>query len=135
MFSFCEWQGYLEGRKTILSTVHFPSKVKYDPEREGLSHLYLRFMGLMKSRRDAEPPEITGQKHVMPHHIVDALAQTMDRINYNTIPMSEMKEFSPSLTPLRFYIDELDAENYEMPSLMRTNFEETKIGYITKSNK
>ncbi|XP_016845489.1 TATA box-binding protein-associated factor RNA polymerase I subunit B [Nasonia vitripennis] len=133
LFSFCEWQRYLECRKSALVKVHYPSKIKYDPECPWTSHLYLRFMGLMKSKRDAESPEITNFKHVLSQNLVDAMYQCIDRLNDNSVPLKEMEMFSPSFTPFRSYITQLlDNPHYDMPSTLRTNFYESKIGYVTK---
>ncbi|XP_058793595.1 TATA box-binding protein-associated factor RNA polymerase I subunit B [Phymastichus coffea] len=133
LFSFCEWQNYIECRKTVLVNLHYPSKIKYDPERVGTSHLYLRFMGLMKSKRDAEPPEILNFKHVLPQSLVDAFYQSMDKLNDTTIPLREMEVFAPSFTPLRSYIAQLlDNPHYDIPRILRINFQETKVGFMTK---
>lgn len=133
LFSFCEWQNFIECRKSVLVDLHYPSKIKYDPERVGTSHLYLRFMGLMKSKKDAEPPEITKTKHILPQSLVGALYQCVDSLTDNTIPLREMEVFPSSFTPLRSYISQLlDNPHYELPYFLKTNFQEAKVGFMTK---
>ncbi|KAJ8684128.1 hypothetical protein QAD02_019920 [Eretmocerus hayati] len=133
LFSFCEWQRYLECRKRILSTVHFPSKVKYDPECVGSPHLYLRFTSMMKSKSDAEPPEITSRKHMLSENLVNAMSQCIQNLNDSSIPLKEMEVFPPSLIPCRSYVTQLaDNPRFEIPSILMTNFNETKVGYMTK---
>jgi hypothetical protein len=134
LFNFYEWQKYIECRKNILISVHFPSKLKYDPECVGTSHLYLRFMGLMKSKREDNLLE-TNCKYTVSQNLTGAFYQCIDKLNDNLVPLKEMEIFSPSFTPLRSYITQLlQNPYYEIPNILRQNFYETKVGYMTKSN-
>ncbi|XP_011505076.1 PREDICTED: TATA box-binding protein-associated factor RNA polymerase I subunit B [Ceratosolen solmsi marchali] len=134
LFNFCEWQKYIECRKNILINVHFPSKMKYDPECVGTSHLYMRFMSLMRSKRETNVSEANCKYSVL-QNLSDALNKCIDKLNDNLIPLKEMELFSPSFTPLQSYTAQLIKNPYyEIPNILKMKFYETKVGYMTKPN-
>lgn len=90
-------------------------------------------MGLMKAKRQAEPPEITSKAHMISQNLVGAMYQCIDRLNDNSIPMNEMEVFCPSFTPLRSYVTQLIFNShYDIPNILKTKFSETKVGFMTK---
>ncbi|XP_014216030.1 uncharacterized protein LOC106644859 [Copidosoma floridanum] len=142
LFSFGEWQEFIECRKAILASIHFPSKVKYDPENMNRSHLYLRFMTLMDQRFNTIPPELDKGKNVVTSTaMADIMRQCVnDLSNCNNDakiePLKEMMTFPASLTPLKFYIAQLAEDSHiDVPYVLQTKFHDTKVGYMTKPEK
>lgn len=132
LFSYCEWQNYIECRKNFLIKLHNSSKIKYDPECIGTSHLYLRTMGLMRSKRD-DFNEVESRGNGINSNLIAALHQCLDKLNTNLMPMKEMEIFPPSLTPSSSYINQLLCnEKYILPTVLEDNYFETKIGYMTR---
>ena len=113
--------------------MHFPSKIKYEPENIGNSHLYLRFLGIIQSRgQAAEGVELGNSKSSISQNLVQAMINSIEKLNLNTTPLKEMEIFPPSLTPFISYISQLlKNENYKMPSILRSNFFDFKVGYMT----
>ncbi|XP_033207178.1 TATA box-binding protein-associated factor RNA polymerase I subunit B [Belonocnema kinseyi] len=133
LFSFREWQRFIECRRSILSNVHFPTKLRYDPESPGNTHLYLRFLGLMQSKKEGEPPRITDYKHRIPELLSSGFQSCFDALNENIPPVDEITIFPPSLTPQFSYIQHLMTDPLnDLPDILRVNFFDTKVGYTTK---
>lgn len=87
----------------------------------------------MKSKSDREEPEIISRKHLIPRELVYAMKQCITKINYIDLSLTEVNEFSPSLTPHHSYLQQLlDHPLWDLPSILRNDFSSTKIGYLTK---
>ncbi|XP_043668375.1 TATA box-binding protein-associated factor RNA polymerase I subunit B [Vespula pensylvanica] len=132
LFSFCEWQRYIECRKNILVNKHFPTKLKYNPSIPLKNHMYLKFLEFIKSKKDGEAPEVTNYKHLFPRDLSDAMKQCFEKLNQDNISSEDMTIFTPSLTPFHSYLQQLhDDSSNEFPDILKTDFYITKIGYMT----
>ncbi|XP_029157155.1 LOW QUALITY PROTEIN: TATA box-binding protein-associated factor RNA polymerase I subunit B [Nylanderia fulva] len=133
LFSFREWQKYIECRKAVLANAHYPTKLKYSPHIPDVNGLYVKFLETIESKIDREEPEITTYKHLIPRELVNAMKQCMTNINYANLPIDEVNEFPPSLTAHHSYLQQLlEHPLYDLPSILRNDFFSTKIGYMTK---
>jgi len=87
----------------------------------------------MQSKGDREEIQITTRKHLIPRELVHAMKQCISNIDYIDLPLNEVNEFSPSLTPHHSYLQQLlDNPLCDLPNILRNNFSYTKIGYMTK---
>ncbi|KAK9294609.1 hypothetical protein QLX08_010833 [Tetragonisca angustula] len=135
LFSFEEWQKYIECRKTILVHAHYPTKVKYSPDSDGIDDLYLKFLEFISSKSNRNEPEIKNSKYYLPEEIISAMAKHITSLNINDSPLKAIDIFPPSLTPLYSYLEHLlDHPFYDIPNVLRNNFFSTKVGYMTKSD-
>ncbi|XP_043460845.1 TATA box-binding protein-associated factor RNA polymerase I subunit B [Leptopilina heterotoma] len=133
LFSFNEWQRFIECRKAVLSEVHFPSNRKYNPEAPGNSHLFLRFLGLIQSKREGEQTPIVNTVKPIPELLRKGFQSCFDTLNENLPPMKEIAIFPASLTPQYSYIQQLLDDPYnDLPAILKINFYDTKVGYTTK---
>ncbi|KAK2584219.1 hypothetical protein KPH14_006637 [Odynerus spinipes] len=131
LFSFCEWQRYIECRKNIVANMHFPTKLKYNPNVPLKSHMYFKFLEYIQSKRDGEP-EITNYKHLLPRDLANAMKQCIENLNQDNISSEEVRVFAPSLTPFHSYLQQiLDDSTDQLPDILRTDFYVTKVGYMT----
>nr|XP_031847498.1 TATA box-binding protein-associated factor RNA polymerase I subunit B [Nomia melanderi]XP_031847499.1 TATA box-binding protein-associated factor RNA polymerase I subunit B [Nomia melanderi] len=133
LFSFREWQRYIEGRKIILSYSHFPTKVKYCPDLRGVDDLYLKYLEFLTCKSDKKESDIKMSKHCLPEELIHAMKRYIINLSSNDGPLKAMDIFPPSLTPLHSYLQFLlDQPSYDIPLVMRENFFLTKVGYLTK---
>ena len=135
LFSFEEWQKYIECRKTILVHAHYPTKVKYSSDSDGIDDLYLKFLEFISYKSNRNEPEIKNSKYYLPEEIISAMAKHITSLNINDSPLQAIDIFPPSLTPLHSYLEHLlNHPFYDIPSILRNNFFFTKVGYMTKSD-
>ncbi|XP_053999517.1 TATA box-binding protein-associated factor RNA polymerase I subunit B isoform X1 [Hylaeus anthracinus] len=133
LFSFQEWQKYIECRKTILTHSHFPTKMKYGPDTHGIDDLYFKFLESITSKADKKETDIKNSKHFLPEPLVNAMTTYISNLNVNDFPPKAIDVFPPSLTPLHSYLQHLlDHPLYDIPSVVRNDFFLTKVGYMTK---
>ncbi|CAL1673635.1 unnamed protein product [Lasius platythorax] len=133
LFSFREWQKYIECRRAVLANAHYPTKLKYNLHIPDVNNLYIKFLEAIDSKIDREEPEITTHKHLIPRELVHAMKQCIANISYTNLPINEMYEFSPSLTAQHSYLQQLlEHPLYDLPSILRNDFFSAKIGYMTK---
>ncbi|XP_033308261.1 TATA box-binding protein-associated factor RNA polymerase I subunit B isoform X2 [Bombus bifarius] len=135
LFSFQEWQKYIECRRTILMHAHYPTKMKYCPDADGIDDLYLKFLEFMSSKSNKNEREIKNSKHYLPEEIISAMGKHISNLNINDSSPKAIDIFPPSLTPLHSYLQHLlDHPFYDIPNIARSNFFLTKVGYMTKSD-
>ncbi|XP_014600234.1 PREDICTED: TATA box-binding protein-associated factor RNA polymerase I subunit B [Polistes canadensis] len=135
LFSFCEWQRYIECRKNILVNKHYPTKLKYDPTLPLSNNMYLNFLEFIKSKKDGENPEINNYKHLLPRDLTDAMKRCFEKLNQDNKPSEDVTIFNPSLTPLYSYLQQLwENSSNKIPDILKTDFYETKVGYMTNIN-
>lgn len=135
LFSFQEWQRYIECRKTILMHAHYPTKMKYCPDADGIDDLYLKFLEFISSKSNKNEREIKNSKHYLPEEIISAMGKHTSNLNINDSSPKAIDIFPPSLTPLHSYLQHLlDHPFYDIPNIARSDFFLTKIGYMTKSD-
>ncbi|XP_020283590.1 TATA box-binding protein-associated factor RNA polymerase I subunit B [Pseudomyrmex gracilis] len=132
LFSFREWQMYVECRRTVLINAHCPTKLKHSPNTPDVNSLYLRFLEFIDSKTDRKS-EITTRKHLMPSQLVETMKQCISVVSHIDLPLNEVTQFLPSLTPHRSYLQQL-LENplHDLPRILQSDFCSTKIGYMTK---
>jgi len=134
LFSFREWQKYIECRRTVLINTHCPTKLKYNSNIPDANSLYVKFLESIDSKTNREKPEIIMHKHLIPRELVYAMKQCITNVSYVDLPLNEVNEFSPTLTPNHSYLQQLlDHPLYDLPSMLRNDFSSTKSGYLTKS--
>lgn len=135
LFSFNEWQRYIECRKTILAHTHFPTKLKYNLETAGINDLYIKFLEYMSSKTNKKEPDIKNSKHFLPEELISAMTKHISSLSVNDLPPKAAEIFPPSLTPLHSYLQQLlDHPLYDIPAIARSDFFLTKVGYMTKPN-
>ncbi|XP_011331057.2 TATA box-binding protein-associated factor RNA polymerase I subunit B [Ooceraea biroi] len=134
LFNFREWQDYVECRRAVLVNAHYPTKLKHNPDVPDVNSLYIKYLESMRSKSDREEPEITtGHKHLIPRELVHAMKHCVTNIDYIDVPLNDVNEFSPSLTPHHSYLQQLlEHPSWDLPSILRNDFFSTKIGYMTK---
>ncbi|EGI63334.1 PREDICTED: TATA box-binding protein-associated factor RNA polymerase I subunit B isoform X1 [Acromyrmex echinatior] len=134
LFSFREWQKYIECRRTILINAHCPTKLKYNPNIPDVNNLYIKFLESIDSKIDREEPEIIIRKHLISNELVYAMKQCITNASYIAPPLNEVNYFSPTLTPNHSYLQQLlEHPLYDLPGTLRNDFSSTKIGYLRKS--
>ncbi|KAG5345013.1 TAF1B polymerase, partial [Acromyrmex heyeri] len=134
LFSFREWQKYIECRRTILINAHCPTKLKYNPNIPDVNSLYIKFLESIDSKIDREEPEIVIRKHLISNELVYAMKQCITNASYIAPPLNEVNYFSPTLTPNHSYLQQLlEHPLYDLPGMLRNDFSSTKIGYLRKS--
>ncbi|XP_071569338.1 TATA box-binding protein-associated factor RNA polymerase I subunit B isoform X1 [Temnothorax nylanderi] len=134
LFSFREWQKYVECRRAVLINTHCPTKLKYNPNIPDVNSLYIKFLNSTASKTDREEPEIITHKHLMPRDLVYAMKQCITNVSYTDLPLNEVNEFSPTLTPSHSYLEQLlEHPLYDLPSMLRNDFSSAKSGHLTKS--
>ncbi|XP_015177405.1 PREDICTED: TATA box-binding protein-associated factor RNA polymerase I subunit B [Polistes dominula] len=133
LFSFYEWQRYIECRKNILVNKHYPTKLKYNPTLPLSNNMYLNFMDFINSKKERENPEIINYKHLLPRDLSDAMKRCFEKLNQNNKPESDdVILFYPSLTPFYSYLQQLwENSSNDIPDILRSDFYETKVGYMT----
>ncbi|XP_071866439.1 TATA box-binding protein-associated factor RNA polymerase I subunit B isoform X5 [Bombus fervidus] len=135
LFSFQEWQRYIECRKTILMHAHYPTKMKYCPDADGIDDLYLKFLEFISSKSNKNEREIKNSKHYLPEEIISAMGKHTSNLNINDTSPQAIDIFPPSLTPLHSYLQHLlDHPFYDIPNIARSDFFLTRVGYMTKSD-
>ncbi|KAL0116007.1 hypothetical protein PUN28_011105 [Cardiocondyla obscurior] len=133
LFNFREWQRYIECRKAVLINAHYPTKLKYNSNLPDVNSLYIRFLESVGSKSDREKPEIITYKHLIPRDIAGAMKECITSINEIDLPLNEVNEFSPTLTPSHSYLQQLlEHPLYDLPSMLRKDYSLTKSGYLTK---
>lgn len=133
LFSFCEWQKYIECCEVILSHLHFPSKMKYNIESSGNSHLYTKFFTTIQTKivRDVE----VDTKTVLPQELVFTLTNCLENLNINEDFPNDTEWFTPHFTPLTSYISQIALNsNYKLPDIAKLDFYHRKLGYLTNLN-
>ncbi|CAG5076979.1 Similar to TAF1B: TATA box-binding protein-associated factor RNA polymerase I subunit B (Drosophila melanogaster) [Cotesia congregata] len=133
LFSFREWQRYIQCRRRTLINEHFPSKVQYEPFSLGNSHLCVNFHQSLDDKRDQ--PTIGDMKHnYTPRALLDSMVDSIHEMANNLQDPKPSKVFTPSLTPQHSYLQQLleDTKDTErtLPSILLQDFPNTKIGYI-----
>ncbi|XP_043600974.1 TATA box-binding protein-associated factor RNA polymerase I subunit B [Bombus pyrosoma] len=135
LFSFQEWQKYIECRKTILMHAHYPTKMKYCPDADGIDDLYLKFLEFISSKSNKNEREVKNSKHYLPEEIISAMEKHISNLNINDSSSKAIDIFPPSLTPLHSYLQHLlDHPFYDIPNIARSDFFLTRVGYMTKSD-
>lgn len=133
LFSFREWQRYIEGRKTVLSYSHFPTKMKYCPDMRGIDDLYLKYLEFITCKSNKMESDINTSRHGLSEQLVYAMKKYVINLSSNDGPLKAIDIFPPSLTPLHSYLQcLLDQPIYDIPLVMREDFFLTKVGYLTK---
>ncbi|XP_043265740.1 TATA box-binding protein-associated factor RNA polymerase I subunit B [Colletes gigas] len=133
LFSFREWQKYIECRRTILTHLHFPTKMKYSPDTHGICDLYIKFLEFITSKTDRNELDIQHAKHFLPEELVEAMTKYITNLSINDLPPKAIDIFPASLTPLHSYLQFiLDDPLSDFPSVVRNDFYLTKVGYMTK---
>lgn len=133
LFSFREWQRYIECRRTVLVNTHFPTKLKYNPNIPDINSLYIKFLEFIRSKNDRGEPEITTNKDRLPRNLGYAMSQCITNVNYIDLPLNEVNVFAPTLTPHHSYLQQLlEHPMYDFPRILRNDFFSTKVGYMTK---
>ncbi|XP_077266649.1 TATA box-binding protein-associated factor RNA polymerase I subunit B isoform X2 [Temnothorax americanus] len=134
LFSFREWQKYIECRRAVLINAHCPTKLKYNPNIPDVNSSYIKFLDSTGSKTDREEAEIITHKHLMPRDLVCAMKQCITNVSYTDLPLNEVNEFSPTLTPSHSYLEQLlEHPLYDLPSMLRNDFSSAKSGHLTKS--
>lgn len=134
LFSFREWQKYIECRRAVLINTHCPTKLKYNPNIPDVNSLYIKFLESVDSKIGREEPEIITHKHLIPRELVYAMKQCVTNVNYIDLPLNEVIEFSSTLTPNYSYLQQLlEHPLYDLPSMLRNDFSSAKSGHLTKS--
>ncbi|XP_044594910.1 TATA box-binding protein-associated factor RNA polymerase I subunit B [Cotesia glomerata] len=133
LFSFREWQRYIQCRRRTLINEHFPSKLQYEPFSLGNSHLYVNFQQSLDDKRDQ--PIIGDMKHnYTPTVLLDSMVDSIHEMANNLSDPKPSKVFTPSFTPQHSYLQQLleDTKDTErtLPSILLQDFPNTKIGYI-----
>lgn len=96
--------------------------------------MYIKFLESIDSKTDREEPEIIMHKHLIPRDLVYAMKQCITNVNYIDLPLNEVNEFSPTLTPGHSYLQQLlEHPLYDLPSMLRNDFSSAKSGHLTKS--
>ncbi|XP_011864842.1 PREDICTED: TATA box-binding protein-associated factor RNA polymerase I subunit B [Vollenhovia emeryi] len=134
LFSFREWQKYVECRKAILINAHCPTKLKYNPNVPDVNSLYMKFFESVDSKADRGEPEIIMHKHLIPRDLVYALKQCIGNVSGSDLPLNKVNTFSPTLTPNHSYLQQLLRHPlYDLPSMLQSDFSSAKSGYLTRS--
>ncbi|XP_006563534.2 TATA box-binding protein-associated factor RNA polymerase I subunit B [Apis mellifera] len=134
LFNFQEWQRYIECRKTILSRVHYPTKMKYYPDLDGIDDLYLKFLEFITSKSNKNEVNIKNTKHFLPEELINGMRKHITSLNINDLLPKTVDIFPPSLTPLYSYLQcLLDDPLNDIPNILQKDFFLTKVGYMTKS--
>ncbi|XP_011303328.1 TATA box-binding protein-associated factor RNA polymerase I subunit B [Fopius arisanus] len=127
LFSFTEWQRYIECRRTVLINYHSATRFKLDPEvpsrdvNEYLDYL-TKFVG----------PASLGKRL---HGWTESINMNMDNLAQNLPETKPVRSFEPSLTPMHSYLQELLVDDeVDLPSVLRQDFTCTKVGYMTNTN-
>lgn len=132
LFNFCEWQRYIECRKTVIMSEHYPTKFKYDsksPTESSKLYLdYLKYIQPISTDEDKKESSLSD--------VILATAKTMknevERLIENSPPLEEARRFDFSLTPLHSYLEELKQDHQkDIPPILQKDMTSTKIGYIT----
>ncbi|XP_012143914.2 TATA box-binding protein-associated factor RNA polymerase I subunit B isoform X3 [Megachile rotundata] len=135
LFSFNEWQRYIECRKTILAHAHFPTKMKYSLESVGINDSYVKFLEHISSKTDKKEPDAKNSKHFLPDDLISAMTKHITNLSINDLSPKTIEIFPPSLTPLHSYFQQLlDHPYYDIPNIARSDFFLAKVGYTTKPN-
>lgn len=138
LFSFVEWQRYIECRRSVLIDLHFPTRVKYSNQLiHDHSHMYLNFQKIQNSKKeeivDLEPEKVAG---CVPREITDRIRQAVESIEIQVPLTEELENLDPSLTPMHNYVQQLLQNPLSgLPYLLEEGFCETKVGYLTKHEK
>ncbi|XP_014221898.1 uncharacterized protein LOC106649137 [Trichogramma pretiosum] len=136
LFSFGEWQRFIECCKSVLTNVHYPSKIKYNPDNIDAAHLFIRYMQMVASKRIIDMEETSKSKRGIPTEILSSMRKCIQSLDDQGIPLRHSEQFPPTFTPFKTYISELlENPSYELPYLLNTRFWETKVGYLTKPDK
>lgn len=135
LFSFREWQRYIECRRNILTRKHFPTKFKNDSDGFGNTELYVRFIKSALSRR-GDKPEIRNYKNAIPRQLTNAMEQCISMLGESYLSSDNVEIFSPSLTPQYSYLMQL-LENpmYDLPDILRNDFSKATLCYSTEPKK
>lgn len=95
--------------------------------------MFLRFLGLIQSKREGEQTPIVNTVKPIPELLRKGFQSCFDTLNENLPPMKEIVIFPASLTPQYSYIQQLLDDPYnDLPANLKINFYDTKIGYTTK---
>lgn len=138
LFSFVEWQRYIECRRSVLINSHFPTRVKYSNQLiHDHSHMYLNFQKIQNSKKeelvDLDPEKVAG---CVSREISDRLRQAVESIDIKVPLTEELEIMDLSLTPMRSYIQQLLQNPLSgLPYLLEESFTDDKVGYLTKLDK
>ncbi|XP_012287844.1 TATA box-binding protein-associated factor RNA polymerase I subunit B [Orussus abietinus] len=133
LFSFREWQRYIECRRSILVNSQFSMKLKYEPDLPGTSHLYLQFLKSIHSKRSGNEPPVTDYKHFLSQELKIAMKNCVGKLNATFASQPNVNVFAPSLTPQYAYLEQLLSQPFQdFPAILQTDFYKMKVGYITK---
>lgn len=133
LFNFREWQRYVECRRSVLINAHLPTRLKYNPNASDCNSLYVKFLEWIHSKADRDEPEVTTHKHLIPRDLVHAMKQCITNVPYIDLPLNEVNVFAPTLTPHHSYLRQLlEHPLQDLPSVLRSSFSSTKVGYMTK---
>lgn len=126
LFSFREWQWYIECRRTFLMTLHLPTKMKYEPDDQEHTYLQKQFYETMKPR----VPDL-----IKSFPVYTSYNMWLEQMSCKLPPKVE-ETFPPSCTPMQSYLQQiLSNPSYTLPDILRVNFMDTKVGFTTKPTK
>ncbi|XP_012250900.2 TATA box-binding protein-associated factor RNA polymerase I subunit B isoform X1 [Athalia rosae] len=134
LFSFSEWQRYIECRRNVLTCKHFPTKYKNDSDALGNSEVYVKFIQSALSKRE-EKIEARSSKNTIPILLAGIMEQCASTLVDSNQHPEHIEIFSPSLSPQQSYLEQL-LENplYDLPHILWTNFGETEVYYSIEPN-
>lgn len=114
---------------------HFPTRFKNDPDAFGDTEVYVKFIKSALSRRE-EKAEIINYKNAIPRNLTNAMERCVTMLGEKSKNSEDVKIFSPSLTPQYSYLEQLlEHPMYDLPDILRYNYSEAKVYYLTKPNK
>ncbi|XP_057340353.1 TATA box-binding protein-associated factor RNA polymerase I subunit B isoform X1 [Microplitis mediator] len=132
LFSFREWQRYIECRRCILVNEHFPTKLRHDPHSTGNSHLYIDFYNAVQAKVERDTSN-EPKHHCRPKTIFDNMIERVETLTDNMVKTKKSKVFTPSLTPQHSYLQQLLADpDKDFPRILTQDFPSTKVGFIMK---
>ncbi|XP_063989418.1 TATA box-binding protein-associated factor RNA polymerase I subunit B [Diachasmimorpha longicaudata] len=126
LFSFIEWQRYIECRRTVIMNHDSATRYRLDPEAPSQNvNEYLNYL-----KKFVTPGEPT----VLLKELTENIDKNMENLAQNLPEVEPVRQFQPSLTPMHSYLQELLADDeVDLPSILRQNFSSTKIGYMTNT--
>ncbi|XP_015121029.1 TATA box-binding protein-associated factor RNA polymerase I subunit B [Diachasma alloeum] len=126
LFSFIEWQRYIECRRSVIMSHHSATRYRLDPEAPSQNvNEYLNY--LSKFVTPAEPGVLLKQ-------VTENINKNMENLAENLPEVEPVRSFQPSLTPMHSYLQELLMDDdVDLPSILRQDFTSAKVGYMTNT--
>lgn len=136
LFSFCEWQRYIQFRRAHLVNEHFPTKLKYDSNGTENSHLYVNFMQGLAAKSESLEPVPLNKKRTMTPTLIIEMTKGMERLIANMPEDREVIIFPPSQTPQYSYFKQLieirKLSYQDNTGFFKNDPADTLPGYMTK---